>query len=33
MFLYEEGDETALEALKEAEQDPEFEVSLRENGD
>ena len=29
MFLYEVGDETALEALKAAEDDPEFEVSLQ----
>lgn len=28
-FLYEVGDETALAALKEAEHDPEFEVSLQ----
>ncbi|MFS1513363.1 conserved virulence factor C family protein [Chengkuizengella sp. SCS-71B] len=28
-FLYEVGDETALAALKEAESDPEFEVSLQ----
>ena len=29
MFLYEVGDESALEALKAAEDDPEFEVSLQ----
>ncbi|MCY9414626.1 HEAT repeat domain-containing protein, partial [Bacillus haynesii] len=29
MFLYEVGDESALPALKEAENDPEFEVSLQ----
>ncbi|GAA0348278.1 conserved virulence factor C family protein [Bacillus carboniphilus] len=29
MFLYEEGDESALSALKEAENDPEFEVALQ----
>lgn len=29
MFLYEVGDETALSALKKAEDDPEFEVSLQ----
>jgi hypothetical protein len=29
MFLYEEGDETVLPALKEAENDPEFEVRLQ----
>ncbi|WP_160722158.1 conserved virulence factor C family protein [Bacillus sp. USDA818B3_A] len=29
MFLYEEGDEKSLRALKEAENDPEFEVSLQ----
>ncbi|MGP1908106.1 conserved virulence factor C family protein [Metabacillus sp. JX24] len=29
MFLYEVGDERALSALKEAENDPEFEVSLQ----
>lgn len=29
MFLYEEGDETALPALKAAEDDPEFEVSMQ----
>ena len=29
MFLYEVGDERALPALKRAEQDPEFEVSLQ----
>ena len=29
MFLYEEGDESALPALKEAENDPEFEVALQ----
>lgn len=29
MFLYEAGDERALEALKNAENDPEFEVSLQ----
>lgn len=29
MFLYEEGDETSLLSLKEAENDPEFEVSLQ----
>jgi HEAT repeat protein len=28
-FLYEVGDETALEALREAQNDPEFEVSLQ----
>lgn len=31
MFLYEVGDESALPALKEAEDDPEFEVSLQIN--
>jgi HEAT repeat protein len=29
MFLYEVGDETALPALKQAEDDPEFEVSMQ----
>ncbi|WP_223593349.1 conserved virulence factor C family protein [Neobacillus bataviensis] len=29
MFLYEEGDESALPALKAAENDPEFEVSMQ----
>lgn len=29
MFLYEVGDETALQALKAAENDPEFEVSMQ----
>ena len=29
MFLYEVGDENALPALKEAEDDPEFEVALQ----
>src|SRR5690606_24475648 len=29
MFLYEVGDERALPALKEAEDDPEFEVSMQ----
>ncbi|GER65730.1 hypothetical protein BpJC7_28800 [Weizmannia acidilactici] len=29
MFLYEEGDETVLPALREAENDPEFEVRLQ----
>src|SRR5690606_24022989 len=29
MFLYEVGNETALPALKEAENDPEFEVQLQ----
>ncbi|GAF20177.1 PBS lyase HEAT-like repeat domain protein [Bacillus sp. JCM 19046] len=29
MFLYEIGDEKAIPALKEAEQDPEFEVALQ----
>lgn len=29
MFLFEEGDETALPALKEAQDDPEFEVSMQ----
>jgi HEAT repeat protein len=29
MFLYEVGDDKALPALKTAQQDPEFEVSLQ----
>ncbi|WP_163100922.1 conserved virulence factor C family protein [Peribacillus alkalitolerans] len=29
MFLYEEGDESVLSALKEAENDPEFEVAMQ----
>jgi HEAT repeat protein len=29
MFLYEAGDERALPALKKAENDPEFEVSMQ----
>ena len=29
MFLYEVGDETAIEALREAENDPEFEVAMQ----
>ncbi|MCG0041259.1 HEAT repeat domain-containing protein, partial [Escherichia coli] len=29
MFLYEVGDESAIEALRAAEDDPEFEVSLQ----